>query len=198
MEAIQHIHHISAIVGNPEENIRFYRDVLNLKLIKKTVNYDDPSTYHLYFSNGNIENGTILTFFNWPNAHKGRKGNGQVERIAFRIPKNSRDIWKAHLQAHQIEVVETRLFDRETLEFNDTHDLPLALVEADDDNDQTDAQSIIGFHGVTLLSSHPKATLNTLVNDMGLHKVNEDDNVVHVETKGHWQHHVIIKKKALK
>lgn len=196
MEAIQHIHHISAIVGNPEENIRFYRDVLNLKLIKKTVNYDDPSTYHLYFSNGNIENGTILTFFNWPNAHKGRKGNGQVERIAFRIPKNSRDIWKAHLQAHQIEVVETRLFDRETLEFNDTHDLPLALVEADDDNDQTDAQSIIGFHGVTLLSSHPKATLNTLVNDMGLHKVNEDDNVVHVETKGHWQHHVIIKKES--
>lgn len=62
MEAIQHIHHISAIVGNPEENIRFYRDVLNLKLIKKTVNYDDPSTYHLYFLNGNIENGTILTF----------------------------------------------------------------------------------------------------------------------------------------
>ncbi len=48
MEAIQHIHHISAIVGNPEENIKFYRDILNLKLIKKTVNYDDPSTYHLY------------------------------------------------------------------------------------------------------------------------------------------------------
>ncbi|PTG35691.1 VOC family protein, partial [Staphylococcus capitis] len=57
MEAIKHIHHISAIVGNPEENIRFYRDILNLKLIKKTVNFDDPGTYHLYFSNNSVANG---------------------------------------------------------------------------------------------------------------------------------------------
>lgn len=192
MEAIQHIHHISAIVGNPEENIKFYRDILNLKLIKKTVNYDDPSTYHLYFANNSVDNGTIITFFNWPNMHKGRIGNGQVERIAFRIPKGSLEAWAKHFETHQIETKVTQLFEAQTLEFEDTHGLPLALVEDDEAHDNQ--QAIIGFHGVTLLSLNPQKTVNTLTADMGMIKTNEDEDYLHVETQSAWRHHIIVKK----
>lgn len=192
MEAIQHIHHISAIVGNPEENIKFYRDILNLKLIKKTVNYDDPSTYHLYFANNSVDNGTIITFFNWPNTHKGRIGNGQVERIAFRVPTGSLDEWAQYLEAHQIEIMVTQLFESKTLEFEDIHGLPLALVE--DDKVQSDQQSIIGFHGVTLLSLNPQETVKTLTTDMGLVKTREYEGYIHIETQSEWRHHVIVKK----
>lgn len=157
------------------------------------MNYDDPSTYHLYFANDDVANGTILTFFNWPNARKGRIGNGQVERIAFRIPKDTRHEWKVHLVTHQIKVEETMLFDRETLEFNDIHGLPLALVETEEDYPSENLQ-IIGFHGVTLLTGNPEATLNTLVNDMGFNQMKQDENHVHLETVGAWRHHVIVKK----
>src|SRR5699024_12037296 len=194
MEAIKHIHHISAIVGNPEENIQFYRDILNLKLIKKTVNFDDPSTYHLYFSNGNVDNATIITFFNWPNAHKGRIGAGQVERIAFRIPNGSMTAWEEHLQNHDIQIQRTQLFDKDTLEFEDTHVLPLALVEGE--AVEKHHQDIVGFHGVTMLSLDSAETAHTLINDMGLTKVNENDDYIHVETTGEWHHHVMIQKKA--
>lgn len=192
MEAIQHIHHISAIVGNPEENIKFYRDILNLKLIKKTVNYDDPSTYHLYFANDSVDNGTIITFFNWPNTHKGHIGNGQVGRIAFRVPKGSLEDWTQHLEMNQIKTMTTQLFESKTLEFEDIHGLPLALVE--DDKVQSDQQAIIGFHGVTLLSSNPQETVKTLTTDMGLVKTSEDEGYIHIETQGEWRHHVIVKK----
>ncbi len=63
MQPIQQIHHISAIVGDPQENVDFYREVLGLRLVKQTVNFDDPYTYNLYYSNLSIENGTIITFF---------------------------------------------------------------------------------------------------------------------------------------
>ena len=89
MQPIQQIHHISAIVGDPQENVDFYREVLGLRLVKQTVNFDDPYTYHLYYSNLSIENGTIITFFPWANAHPGRVGSGQVGTITFRIPKGS-------------------------------------------------------------------------------------------------------------
>lgn len=63
MEPLKRIHHISATVGDPNENLKFYRDILKLKLVKKTVNFEDENTYHLYFSNQNVDDGTIMTFF---------------------------------------------------------------------------------------------------------------------------------------
>lgn len=194
MDPIHHIHHISAIVGNPEENIQFYRDILNLKLIKKTVNFDDPSTYHLYFSNGGVDNGTILTFFNWPNHYKGRTGAGQVQHIAFRVPRGSLKQWETHLKVHEIETVRTQLFGKDTLEFVDAHELPLALVE--DDKEALDKHSIdiVSFYGVTMLSNNPYQTVQTLTEEMGLACVNENDMYIHLKTVGDWQHHVMVKK----
>lgn len=193
MKAIQHIHHISAIVGNPEENIAFYRDILNLRLIKKTVNYDDPGTYHLYFSNNDVDNGTILTFFNWPNEHVGHTGAGQIGTIAFRIPKDTLEVWKDHLTRNDITVEVTSLFGQATIQFKDVHGLSLALVE--DDKAQA-THDIIGFHGVTMLTENPTATAETLVEDMGLEHLNEDSNYMHLATVGEWRHHIMIKKEA--
>lgn len=71
------IHHITAIVGNPQENVDFYASVLGLRLVKKTINFDDPQTYHLYFGDDGANPGSILTFFPWPNAYNGKKVLGR-------------------------------------------------------------------------------------------------------------------------
>ncbi len=88
------IHHITAIVGHPQENVDFYASVLGLRLVKKTINFDDPSTYHLYFGNEGGEPGTIITFFPWSHAFKVRIGDGQFGTISFAIPVGSLSFWK--------------------------------------------------------------------------------------------------------
>src|ERR1700690_2900388 len=98
------IHHITAIAGDPQTNIDFYTNVLGLRLVKLTVNYNDPGTYHLYYGDGAGHPGTILTFFPWPAAPKGRRGAGQVTEIAFAVPENSIDFWTARLAARAVAV----------------------------------------------------------------------------------------------
>ena len=83
---IQGIHHITAIAGDPQKNIDFYAGVLGLRIVKFTVNYDDPGTHHLYFGDEQGNPGTILTFFPYPDAVRGRVGNGQVTLISYAIP----------------------------------------------------------------------------------------------------------------
>lgn len=188
MEAIKRIHHITAIVGDPNENLRFYRDVLGLRLIKQTVNFDDPGVYHLYFGDHNETPGTIITFFPWTNDNYGRKGSGQVGRIAFRVPKGSLDDWKKHLTDHDIEVNITQLFDKDTLEFADVHDLELALVEGESTADNHD---IIDFHGAVLLTGNPGGTKELLTGLMGLNELNIANENHHFETAGEEKHHII-------
>ncbi|PCF84991.1 VOC family protein [Staphylococcus intermedius] len=194
MEPIKHIHHISAIVGHPKENKDFYEKVLNLRLVKKTVNFDDPGTYHLYFSNDNVDPGTIMTFFPWANAYNGRVGSGQVGRIAFRIPKNSKDYWIQRLNDNNVETTETEPFRRPTIEFEDIHGLDLALVESDE---ESDTNKILGFHGSVLLSLRPVETLKELVDDLGLTELEHDADYFHFETAGDLKHHIIIPKTPL-
>src|SRR5438876_943516 len=79
------IHHVTAIAGDPQANIDFYTGLLGLRLVKLTVNFDDPTTYHLYYGDGVGHPGTILTFFPWPAAQRGRRGTGQVTETAFTI-----------------------------------------------------------------------------------------------------------------
>ncbi len=83
------LHHITAIAGDPVRNARFYRDALGLRLVKKTVNFDDPGTYHLYYGDETGAPGTILTFFPWAGAAPGRPGPGQAVEIGFAIPRAS-------------------------------------------------------------------------------------------------------------
>ncbi len=87
------IHHITAIVGHPQENIDFYAGVLGLRLVKQTVNFDDPGTYHLYFGNKGGKPGTIITFFPWTNAYQGRIGDGQVGVTTYVVPEGALPFW---------------------------------------------------------------------------------------------------------
>ena len=195
MEAIKRIHHISAIVGDPQTTLEFYRDVLGLKFVKRTVNFDDPGVYHLYFGDDDANPGTIITFFNWVNAHDGRVGSGQVGRIAFRIPKGSMDHWQARLEEHGIQTRLTGLFNQATLEFTDRHGLALAFVEG---VDTAETDKVLGFHGSVLLSNQPNLTARTLTEDMGLVEAGSTDYYYHFETVGEERHHIIIPRQAMR
>src|SRR5690625_2098861 len=165
MEAIKKIHHITAIVGDPNENLTFYRDVLGLRLIKQTVNFDAPGVYHLYFADDDASSGTVITFFPWTHDNFGRKGSGQVGRIAFRVPDGSMNAWEKHLEFRGIETEKTQLFGGETLEFEDVHGLELAIVEG---GGAAQNNKILGFHGAVLLSENPEGTKDLLSGEMGL------------------------------
>jgi glyoxalase family protein len=83
------LHHVTAIAGEPQTNINFYTGVLGLRLVKLTVNFDDPTTYHLYYGDGQGHPGTIMTFFPWPGAFEGRIGTGQLTVTSFAAPEKS-------------------------------------------------------------------------------------------------------------
>jgi glyoxalase family protein len=87
------IHHVTAIAGDPVRNLGFYAHDLGLRFVKKTVNFDDPSTYHFYYGDETGRPGTILTFFPWTNAQAGRRGAGETRQTAFRIPLRSIGYW---------------------------------------------------------------------------------------------------------
>src|SRR5919112_3073254 len=87
------IHHITAIASNPQKNIDFYTQILGLRLVKLTVNFDDPTTYHLYYGDEIGRPGSILTFFPWPEGQKGRQGTGQIAAVSLAIPAGSLGFW---------------------------------------------------------------------------------------------------------
>src|SRR5215475_10868500 len=125
------IHHVTAIARNPQKSIDFYTEILGLRLVKLTVNFDDPTTYHLYFGDETGRPGTILTFFPWPDAPKGRRGTGQVVATSFLIPVNSVNYWIDRLRSNKIEFRGPRRRFKEgeeVLTFSDPDGLELELV----------------------------------------------------------------------
>src|SRR5207248_10665401 len=121
------IHHITAIAGDPQRNLDFYTQTLALRLVKLTVNFDDPGTYHFYFGNEMGTPGSILMFFPWPHAPRGSVGNGQVTAIAFSIPSGSVDYWRQRLVKHGARDGAAH-FDERVLSLADPDGLPLELV----------------------------------------------------------------------
>jgi glyoxalase family protein len=106
-KSITGIHHVTALAGDPQANIDFYAGVLGLRLVKLTVNFDDPATYHLYYGDAQGSPGTILTFFPWPDSMHGRIGTRQVNLISFAVPEGvperSLDFWERFLGEHNID-----------------------------------------------------------------------------------------------
>src|SRR5262245_12161867 len=96
------LHHVTAIVGDPQQNVDFYAGVLGLRLVKRTVNFDDPGTYHLYYGDELGHPGTLITFFPWPAAPRGRRGTGQIVTIAFSLPAEALPYWIGRLSEHGI------------------------------------------------------------------------------------------------
>ncbi|HWO75317.1 MAG TPA: ring-cleaving dioxygenase [Bacillus sp. (in: firmicutes)] len=179
------IHHITAIVGNPQENVDFYAGVLGLRLVKRTINFDDPGTYHFYFGDEVGNPGTIMTFFPWPNAYKGRIGSGQVGVTSFVVPTGSFPFWEERLKKFNVEVTKSSRFGEDYLNFEDPHGLQLELVEREPGKksewsfgEVTSEVAIKGFGGATLLSARPAYTAKLLEETMGLEKIGEDGEYV--------------------
>src|SRR5262249_51125778 len=143
------LHHVTAIAGNPLRNLDFYTRTLGLRLVKRTVNFDDPETYHFYYGDETGRPGTILTFFPWELAEKGRMGVGETQQTAFRVPAHSLGYWTHRFTekgvAHQ--ALEKR-FGKSVLSFSDPDGMSLALVGA------TDATSDPSWSGSDILPEH--------------------------------------------
>ncbi|MDQ4075505.1 MAG: ring-cleaving dioxygenase [Chloroflexota bacterium] len=134
--AVHGIHHVTAIAGDAQENLNFYVGVLGLRLVKKSVNQDDPGTYHLFYADGAGSPGTDLTFFPWPGLQSARLGAGMPVEVSFAVPRGSLDYWQQRLERFDVEgaPVEHRFGER-TLPFTDPHGLRLAIVEIDEERD---------------------------------------------------------------
>lgn len=186
---ISGIHHITAIVGDAQENVDFYAGVLGLRLTKKTINFDDPGTYHLYFGNSEGEPGTIMTFFPWGNAYRGKIGDGQVGVTAFAVPPNSLEFWKARLDKFKVPFTEHERFNEKYVGFEDPHGLLLELVERPDGKnsswefgDITGDTAIKGFAGALLFSANAEKTWELLESVMGFEKIGEEGNIIRFQS----------------
>lgn len=179
------IHHITAIVGHPQENVDFYAHVLGLRLVKKTINFDDPGTYHLYFGNEAGDPGTIITFFPWPGAAPGVIGGGQVGVTAYAVPKGALSYWQDRLHRLQIPSQSVEKFGERSLRITDPHGLQVELVEREEGEESAVSKSdvakefaIKGFAGVTLLSTDPEKTATTLEDVMGISRMEETNDLI--------------------
>lgn len=185
------IHHITAIVGHPQENVDFYAQVLGLRLVKKTVNFDDPKTYHLYFGDKEAQPGTIITFFPWSNSSQGTIGGGQVGVTSYAIPTGSLAFWEQRLSDKAVVYNKIVRFGETVLQFDDTHGLKLELVEREagplnswSAHGVSKEQAIKGFSGAVLFSANPEATIQTLTETMGLSRHSEENSVVRLKADG--------------
>ncbi|MEM5012534.1 ring-cleaving dioxygenase [Niallia taxi] len=179
------IHHITAIVGHPQENVDFYAGVLGLRLVKQTVNFDDPGTYHLYFGNEGGKPGTIITFFPWAGARQGKIGDGQVGATSYAVPVGALSFWEKRLEKFNIPFEKAERFGEIYLEFNDPHGLQLQLVERAEGEENTwtfgnvtPDVAIKGFGGATLLSAQPEKTAELLEHVMGLEVVGKENEII--------------------
>ena len=176
------IHHITALATDPQRNLDFYTQVLGLRLVKQTVNFDDPGTYHLYYGDEAGSPGTILTFFPWPGARRGTPGAGQMTAASFRVPEGSLRYWEDRLLAAGIHAERTgRRFGNEVLTLADPDGLRLELVACPGEapfpartrSPVGDAQAIRGFVAGTLRERDLASTLD-LLSAMGFRPVAEE------------------------
>jgi glyoxalase family protein len=123
------IHHVTAICGDAQQNVDFYTGVLGLRLVKLTVNYDDPSAYHFYYADTVGTPGTVLTFFNYGAGHRGACGAGMFTSMTFAVPVGSLGFWKEHLAAYGAEVTKNT-FGEELVTARDPDGLTLHFVES--------------------------------------------------------------------
>jgi catechol 2,3-dioxygenase-like lactoylglutathione lyase family enzyme len=177
------LHHVTTIAGNALRNLDFYTRILGLRLVKRTVNFDDPGTYHLYYGDDTGHPGTVLTFFPWEHAVKGRLGVGETEQTAFRVPARALGYWTQRLIEKSVahEMPEKR-FGETVLPFSDADGTSLALVavpEAENEpawsNGEIPAEHAIrGFYGVTLLLTDAARTGAILTGVLGFAEAGRD------------------------
>lgn len=186
------IHHITAMVNDGQRNIDFYASILGLRLVKKTINFDRPEVYHLYFGNETGNPGTVITFFPWEKQLKGRIGTGQVGVTSYVIPVGSSGFWESRLQRFGVKVENYSRFGEKYLQFADPDGLLIELVERKEGplnnwkiGDIHSSVAIKGFGGATLNSAQPNKTAEVLENILGFTCVGEDAEYLRFSSESH-------------
>ena len=187
------IHHVTAISGDPVKNLRFYNRDLGLRFVKKTVNFDDPSTYHFYFGDQVGHPGTILTFFPWTSATPGQRGVGEASRTAFRVPARSLGYWTDRFIEKGISHrAPEKRFGETILPFTDQDGAALALVGVANAESEPgwsnggvpSEHAIRGLQGVTLLLDSAQKTAAILTDVFGFREVGREGSIVRFAAAG--------------
>jgi glyoxalase family protein len=176
------LHHVTAIASDPQRNLDFYIGLLGLRLVKRTINFDDPGTYHFYFGDAVGTPGTILTFFPWPAARRGSRGAGEVEATAFVIPSKSVNYWLERLKEYHVAAERLpERFGEEVIRLVDTDGMLLELVAAEGaaevqpwiEGPVPTEHSIRGLHSVSAAVSSHQETATLLTETFGYRLVQE-------------------------
>ncbi len=184
MKKLNGLHHVTAIASDAQRNVEFYTGLLGLRLVKKTVNFDDPQSYHLYYGDGRGTPGTILTFFVWPGGSKGRVGSGEPSRVAFAVPEGSLPWWRRRLSEAGVEVKGNgTVFGGETISFADPDGMQVELIESDAPRDVqiwTDGQvgadsAIRTIAGVTLTRTAKPSSDELYTQQLGFREIGTED-----------------------
>lgn len=186
---LQGIHHVTAICGDAQRNVDFYAGVLGLRVVKLTVNFDDPTTYHLYYGDGIGSPGSIITFFPYPDSYQGRDGVGQVTTTSYAIPVGSLDAWIARFAELAIDFdAPAESFGRRQITLLDPDRLRIALVEADapaapewEGATIPPEMAIRRFHAVRLAEEAGESTARLLTGVMGFREVGAEGAVRNYE-----------------
>lgn len=185
------LHHITAIAGDAQRNHDFYTKTLGLRLVKKTVNFDDPQTYHFYFGDQVGTPGTILTFFPWPRVRQGKNGAGMATGIGYAVPEGSLEFWKKRFEKLNVRHDNiSEKFGEKYLAFQDPDGLNISLIEPKHhdtrkgwETPETTAEvAIKGFHTVTLTLNNVKATAEILTDVFGYKLAKQEGNVYRYQT----------------
>jgi glyoxalase family protein len=179
------LHHVTAIVDDPQQNVTFYRDVLGLRMIKQTVNFDDPSTYHLYFGDETGSPGSILTFFPWVGIRRASRGSGQISAIALAVPEAALPYWSERLASYGIRASDpVRRFGQPVISLYDPAGLLLELVAQPAAAERPAwtrgpvpaEHAIRGMAGITLTSARPAQTAAALREALGFRETASEGN----------------------
>ncbi len=178
----QGLHHVTAVATRPQGNVDFYVRVLGLRLVKRTVNFEDPRTYHLYYGDASGKPGTLLSFYAWPGVGPGHPGTGEGSAVALAVPTGALPYWQARLEHHFSSVRREHRFGADVLCFHDPDGLALELVERDGvlaepwtGGDVEAAHAIFALDGVTLRVSHAEPTATFLQQALGLELTGEEE-----------------------
>jgi glyoxalase family protein len=179
------LHHVTAIASDPQRNLDFYVGLLGLRFIKRTVNFDDPGSYHFYFGDNRGTPGTILTFFPWPGARRGIRGTGQIEATAFKISPDSVGYWLERFKEHHVTAERTPArFGEEVIRFVDPDGLLIELIASKShtsiepwpDSPVPLKHALHGFHSVSAALEGYERTARLLTDNFGYHLIAESGN----------------------
>ncbi len=184
MDRVNGLHHITAIAGPAQENLDFYADVLGMRLVKRSVNQDDPTTYHLFYADAEGHPGSDLTFFPWDQLAPPRPGHGLAVEVALEVPPDSLGYWEARLRKYGVRLRDReRRFGQPVLPLIDPHGLHIALVEAAaprrftpfDGSPVPAERQIRGLHGAQLWERDLLPTSTFLTTILGLRHLGSEN-----------------------